>query len=147
MRSPYTTLYVHCVWSTWNRLPLLTAAIRPILYGAIAKECEALNCSAIAIGGSEDQIHVLMRYPPTLSISELMKQVKNSSSQLINHELQPDTFFKWQSSYNAFSVSDTTLDSMVSYILSQERHPQEHELQTQGTPSHINIDSSASGQT
>ncbi len=52
MRSPYTTLYVHCVWSTWNRLPLLTAAIRPIVYSAIAKECEALNCSAIAIGSA-----------------------------------------------------------------------------------------------
>lgn len=131
MRSTYTKLYAHCVWSTWNHLPFLTLDIRDIVYATIAKECEALNCSAIAIGGSTSHIHLLMRYPPTLSISELMKQVKSGSAHLINHELQPATFFKWQSSYNAVSVSDATLDSVVSYILDQERHHRDQLLQTQ----------------
>jgi REP element-mobilizing transposase RayT len=129
MRSTYTQLYVHCVWSTWNRLPLLKPNIREIVYAAIAKECQVLKCTLIAIGGIDDHVHLLVGYLPTVSISALMKQVKGSSSHLINSEMRPDMFFKWQSAYGAFSVSQSELDRVAAYIRNQEQHHAARSLQ------------------
>ncbi|MGJ3251866.1 MAG: IS200/IS605 family transposase [Elainellaceae cyanobacterium] len=129
MRSSYTQLYVHCVWSTWNRLPLLTPDIREIVYGAIAKECQTLKCTPIAIGGIDDHVHLLAGYLPTISVSALMKQVKGSSSHLMNYQIRPDQFFKWQSSYSAFSVSQSGLDVVAAYIRNQEQHHTARSLQ------------------
>jgi hypothetical protein len=41
-------MYVHCVWVTWNREPLITAEIQGMIYGAIVYQCEVLKCMVIA---------------------------------------------------------------------------------------------------
>ena len=118
MRSPHTQLYAHCVWATWDRLPLLTSDIRDVVYGTIANECKKLGCHAIAIGGIDNHIHVLVRYPPTVTIAALIKQIKGSSSHFITHELRPNQFFKWQGAYGAFSISQAALDLTFTAISS-----------------------------
>ncbi len=65
MRAPYTQLYPHCVWATWDRLPLITPNIEGRLYAAIAAKCLELKCDMIAIGGIEDHVHLLVRFPTT----------------------------------------------------------------------------------
>jgi putative transposase len=59
MRSNYTQLYLHYVWATWDRLPLITLDIQKLVYAAIIRECEQLKCTVIAIGGVEDHVHLL----------------------------------------------------------------------------------------
>ncbi len=125
MRANFTQLYLHCVWATWDRLPLITPDIREIVHSAIARECTELGCTPIAVGGVMDHVHLLVNFPATLGISQLMKNVKGSSSHLIAHEVKPNHFFKWQGAYGAFTVSNCDLDRIADYIRNQETHHQQ----------------------
>ncbi len=115
-------MYLHCVWATWDRLPLITPNIQKVVYAAIIKQCEQLKCTVIAIGGIEDHVHLLTGFTSTLTVSNLIKKIKGSSSHLITHEIKPDEFFKWQGSYGAFTVSHEMLDKVANYIRNQEIH-------------------------
>lgn len=128
MRSNFTQLYLHCVWATWDRLPLLTPDIQKIVYAAIIQDCEKLKCTVIAIGGIEDHVHLLTGFPPTVSISDIIKQIKGSSSHLITHEVKLGEFFKWQGSYGAFTVSRDDIDSVANYIRNQATHHQQKSI-------------------
>ena len=122
MRSNFTQLYLHYVWATWDRLPLITPEIQKLVYASIIQECEQLKCTVIAIGGIEDHVHVLTGFPSTVSIAEVVKQIKGSSSHFINHEVNPSEFFKWQGSYAAFTVSHDAIDNVANYIRNQATH-------------------------
>jgi len=122
MRANFTQLYIHYVWATWDRLPLITPDIQKLVYATIIRECEQLKCTVIAIGGIEDHIHLLTGFPPTINISDLIKQIKGSSSHFITHEIKSNEFFKWQGSYGAFTVSRDDIDSVANYIRNQANH-------------------------
>ncbi|OUL31147.1 transposase [Nostoc sp. T09] len=122
MPRNFTQLYLHCVWGTWDRLPLVTKDIQDIIYAAIAKQCSELKCTVIAIGGVADHVHLLTNFPPSLTVSELIGKVKGSSSHLITHEIKTDSFFKWQGAYGAFTVSSQNLDQVANYIKNQAAH-------------------------
>lgn len=122
MRANFTQLYLHCVWTTWDRLPLITPDIQKVIYAAIIQQCEQLRCTVIAVGGIEEHVHLLTSFPPTLTLSDLIKQIKGSSSHLITHEMKPREFFKWQGSYGAFSVSHDAIDKVADYIRNQAVH-------------------------
>lgn len=128
MRANFTQLYLHYVWATYDRLLLITPEIQKLVYAAIIKDCEELKCTVIAIGGIEDHIHLLIGFPTTVSVSEIIKQVKGSSSHFINHEIKPREFFKWQGSYGAFTVSYDAIDNVANYIRNQETHHKQKSL-------------------
>ncbi|MEW6716289.1 MAG: IS200/IS605 family transposase [Chloroflexota bacterium] len=120
--AAHTELYIHIVWGTWDRLPLVNAAIEPRLYAAIAAKCRELTCIPLAIGGITDHVHLLVRLHAPISVSELVKGVKGSSSHLVTHEIAPGQFFKWQGSYSAFSVGREALPRLEAYIANRKRH-------------------------
>jgi REP element-mobilizing transposase RayT len=122
MREPYTQLFLHVVWATWDRLPLLTPALVQPVYAGIQAQCVELKCRAIAIGGIEDHVHLLVRFPATISVAQLVKQAKGSSSHLITHELAPESGFKWQGYYGAFTLSKAEVSRVREYILRQREH-------------------------
>ncbi len=122
MTTNYTQLYLHCVWATWERQPLITEEIQQTIYSAIRKQCTDLRCKVIAIGGIPDHIHLLIDFPATLTISELIGKAKGSSSHLITHEIKPGNFFKWQGGYGAFTVSHRHVNQVANYIRNQAQH-------------------------
>ncbi len=122
MRSPFTKLYVHLVWSTWDRAPVISEDVRDRLYDAMAKRCLNLGCQALIIGGVDDHVHLLVNYHPALSISDLVKDIKGASSHLMNHEICPNGNFQWQGAYGAFSKSEHELERVITYIKSQATH-------------------------
>jgi REP element-mobilizing transposase RayT len=128
MRAPFTELYLHCVWATWDRLPLITTGAEPGLYRAIHAKCDELKCPCLAIGGMPDHIHVLVRLHATVSVADLLKEVKGTSSHLITHVTQPGEFFKWQGGYGAFTVGKADAPAVTAYVEHQKQHHAEHEL-------------------
>ena len=122
MRESLVQLYVHIVWSTWDRLPLIAPELEQAIYACIQSECKALNTEPIAIGGTCDHVHLLARIPASLSVSALVKQVKGSSSHLVTHVLSPLAAFKWQGGYGAFSVSPDRVPVVRSYVVDQKMH-------------------------
>ena len=122
MRSAKVAIYVHLVWATWDRLPLLSDAIGPAIYRAIGAKCEELRADVLAIGGMEDHVHLLVRLPATLAIADLVKHVKGASAHLANFRLPDSGSFRWQGSYAAFSVGPDGLPSVINYIAKQRQH-------------------------
>ena len=93
VREPHTELYVHLVWATWDRLPMLTAELAPAVYACIQAECRELKVEVVEIGGLENHVHLLVRMHPAVSVATLAKQVKGASSHLVTHRLEhPDVF-------------------------------------------------------
>ncbi|MBV9468200.1 MAG: IS200/IS605 family transposase [Abitibacteriaceae bacterium] len=122
MRDTKLALYLHLVWGTWDRLPLITSEIERHLHRNLVNEVQRQECSLLAIGGTEDHIHLLVSLPSTLSIAQLVKQLKGVSSHFVNNELTRETPFKWQGAYGAFTVSRWDTDRILNYIQHQKEH-------------------------
>ena len=122
MREPYTQLYLHLVWATWDRLPLLSQEVEAAVYKCIHAKCKELGVDVIAVGGVMDHVHLLVRFPATLSVAVLVKQVKGDSSHLVNHRFTKANTFKWQGAYGAFTVSKGNVLKVRDYVLRQKEH-------------------------
>ncbi|HYJ79305.1 MAG TPA: IS200/IS605 family transposase [Longimicrobiaceae bacterium] len=135
MRTPFTQLYLHFVWATWDRHPFLSEPLRSRVYACIQAECGRLGADVIALGGVEDHVHVLVRVPATIAPAELVNQMKGVSSHLVNHEIRPPFFFKWQGGYGAFTITKRDVPAVRDYVNNQERHHREKRLDPAVEPS------------
>jgi REP element-mobilizing transposase RayT len=122
MRAPFTQLYLHCVWATWDREPLITVQIEQPLYAFILAKSRELRCVPIAIGGMSDHVHLLVRVSQTVSVAEFVSEVKGGSSHFVTHQLLPGSLFKWQGAYGAFTVSRDQVEPVRRYIEQQREH-------------------------
>lgn len=122
MRRTRVALFVHYIWGTWDRTPLLVGEVERRVYQTIQRTCAELGADVLALGGVEDHVHLLARLPATLAPAEFAKRVKGASSHLATHEVAPDRFFKWQGAYAAFSVGQGQLATLREYIAHQKEH-------------------------
>jgi REP element-mobilizing transposase RayT len=122
MPKSCTFVYVHFVWATWDRLPYIAPSLEPSIYACIASKCQELKSELLAIGGTQDHVHVLVRLHSTVAVAELAKGMKGASSHLVTHELTPNQAFKWQGSYGAFSVSPSDVPRIRAYVRNQKKH-------------------------
>lgn len=122
MSNTFTNLNYHLVFSTKDRQPLITKEQSPRIYGYIGGIIKDLRGEPIRIGGVEDHVHILCRLKTDVSLADVLRQIKGSSSKWINDELQLPGKFAWQAGYAAFSVSRSRTDNVVRYIEQQEEH-------------------------
>ena len=122
MRPSEKGIFVHLVWGTWDRLPLITPEMEQPLFQCLEAEAHRAGCSVLAVNGIPDHMHVLLEMPPTMALSAIMQQIKGSSSHFVNHALKPEHFFKWQGDYGAFSVSRWDIKRVAGYVLNQKEH-------------------------
>jgi REP element-mobilizing transposase RayT len=128
MPQSATLVYVHYIWATWDRAPLISPAWENRVYDCIREKCLELRCEVLAIGGIEDHVHVLTRLHPDIAVSRLAKTMKGSSSHLVNHEVGLPQLFRWQGGYGALSVSRTHLTKICRYIAKQKEHHKSNKL-------------------
>jgi putative transposase len=83
----------------------------------------------LAIGGVADHVHLLVRFPTSVSLARLVQQLKGSSSHLVNH-LHPEVRrrFRWQGGYSAFTLARRDVPAVSRYILRQEEHHRSRKL-------------------
>ena len=122
MRRNKLALYVHLVWATWDRLPLIGPEIERRLRRNIESEAQKLGCTVPAINCTEDHVHVLLALPTTTAIADLVKQMKGVSSHFVNNAFDLEYQFKWQGSYGAFTVSRWDVDRIKQYVQRQKEH-------------------------
>jgi putative transposase len=122
LRRSHTEIYLHLVWATWDRFPLITPDLKPKLYANLAHQAAELGADVIAIGGTADHVHLLIRFPATISVSDFAARVKGASSYFVTHLLASDDPFKWQGGYGAFSLWRRGLATVREYVLNQEEH-------------------------
>lgn len=87
-----------------------------------------IDCIPIATGGIEDHVHVLCKYPPTLSISEIVKRIKGASSHFMNDQVTGPESFKWQGTYGALTVGERAVPRVKAYVLNQKAHHKADDL-------------------
>ncbi|MCB9783684.1 MAG: IS200/IS605 family transposase [Candidatus Omnitrophica bacterium] len=116
-------VFVHLVWSTRNREPLLVKEFREEVFAVIVSKCRELETEVLAIGAVDDHLHLLIVLPPTQALKDIAKNVKGGSSHFVNHRFKPEPPFGWQSGYAAFSISQKDLPKAIDYVRNQElRH-------------------------
>lgn len=122
MAHSYMSCHVHYFFSTKQRRCLITPEIRPQLwacFGGIARENKM---KAVAVGGTDDHVHILLSLPATVTLAKAAQLIKGGSSLWI-HELFPNQRdFAGQEGYGAFTVSVSQLDKTIAYINNQETH-------------------------
>jgi len=122
MHRDTLSVYIHLIWATWDRLPLITPAIEQPLHRVIASEAQKMGCSLLALNSVPDHLHILVRMPSTVALAELVKQLKGVFSHFVNRTLKPGRPFRWQGFYGAFSVSRWDVERIVAYIQRQKEH-------------------------
>jgi putative transposase len=123
MPQSLSAVYVHLVFSTKNRRPLLRdKASRETLHAFLGGISKRLDCPPILIGGAEDHVHVLARFGRTVTQAEWVKELKRVSSAWLKERGQQFASFQWQGGYAAFSVSQSNLERVKQYIARQEEH-------------------------
>jgi putative transposase len=128
MRRNKLALYLHLVWTTWDRLPLITPEIERRLHRNIESEALEMGCTVLALNGISDHVHLVVSFPTTVTIANLVKQVKGVSSHFVNETLRPDDQFKWQGGYGAFTVSRWDLPKIIHYVKRQKEHHEVDDL-------------------
>jgi REP element-mobilizing transposase RayT len=122
MGHTYTSLLSHCIFSTKDRLPLITPEIGDPLFAYLGGIVRSLNGVALIVGGVTDHVHILASFPPAIAMSDAMRLVKANSSKWANEEWPKLGGFAWQTGYAAFSVSRSSVDAVTAYIAGQEEH-------------------------
>jgi len=122
MKRNKLALYLHLVWATWDRLPMITPEIERRLHRNMESEARKMGCTVLALNGMPDHVHLVASLPTTITIADLVKQVKGVSSHLVNETLKPASQFKWQGSYGAFTVSRWDLERVIEYVKHQKQH-------------------------
>jgi putative transposase len=122
MSHSFTKLWIHAIWATKNRQELIDYSIEEKVFDCIRDELIELGCPVRIINGMPDHVHVLFLQNPQKTVSDLLKQIKGSSSHFINREEFILEKFAWQNGFAAFSVSESQLDVVYNYIKNQKRH-------------------------
>ncbi len=114
-------IVLHFVWGTKHRQPWVEAEARQALYNCLAGQVTALECRTLAVGGTDDHVHVLVGMRTDVCAAEVAKQVKGISSHFCKDKLGWAGFY-WQEGYGVFSVSRSHVDSVIAYIERQVEH-------------------------
>lgn len=119
---PFIKIWVHLVWSTKNRQPLLTTAIRQKVFAHIRENAVQKNIHIDFINGYTDHMHCLIALHQEQNIANVVQLIKGESSFWINKNNLCTKKFEWQREYFAVSVSESGVDKVREYIKNQEIH-------------------------
>ncbi|GAB3794576.1 IS200/IS605 family transposase [Spirosoma humi] len=122
MSHSKSKIWVHTVFSTKARQPLIQPGIRPTVHDELRKQLIDSGCFVDCVGGVADHVHLLFLLNPKKSIVDVVKQIKGASSHTLNQMKLTATHFAWQIGYGAFSVSESHVPRVRAYILNQEEH-------------------------
>jgi REP element-mobilizing transposase RayT len=122
MSQSLSKVYVHLVFSTKNRQPLIDEDIRPELQAYIVATFAQLKSYVDAIYANPDHIHILCTLPRIMSMASLVSKVKSSSSKWMKEKGVLE--FYWQNGYSIFSVSASKVEVVKRYIINQQQHHQ-----------------------
>jgi putative transposase len=122
MANTYTQIYIQVIFAVARRECLITKRHQEEINKFITGIIRNKNQKLIAIGGMPDHLHMLIGMQPDIALSDLVRDVKSSSSIWINDHRWMRGKFNWQEGFGGFSYSRSQIDSVARYILDQEKH-------------------------
>ncbi len=122
MANTYTQIHIQFVFAVRFREAVIHSSWKDELYRYMTGIVQNNKHKLIAINGIPDHIHILIGMRPTQSISDLMQDIKGSSSKWINQKGFIKGKFEWQEGYGAFSYGKSQVKDVIAYIENQEQH-------------------------
>src|SRR5687768_14345343 len=123
MPQSLAQVYLHIVFSTKERRPFLRdASVRDEVHNYLGGTCNNLDCPVLRVGGVADHVHILCRLGRSISIADLVRELKRESSKWLKTRAPELADFHWQNGYGAFSVSPSHVEAVRRYIETQEDH-------------------------
>jgi REP element-mobilizing transposase RayT len=119
---PCIRVWLHLVWSTKNREPVLSRELRTAVFGHIVLQAEQKNICLDTIGGYLEHVHALISLGSDQTIAKIAQLLKGESSHWLNKSGLLQGRFEWQEEYFAVSVGESSVQTVRKYIQSQEEH-------------------------
>ena len=116
--------YLHIIFSTQHRQPLIDARIETELHHYLGGICKNMECQPLIVGGHTDHIHILCMLSKKITLISFMKELKANSSKWIKAKGEVYQDFFWQDGYGAFSVDPAQTEAVKTYISNQHQHHQ-----------------------
>lgn len=114
--------YLHIIFSTKYRQPLIKFPVEEELHKYLGAICNRLACQSIIVGGYVDHVHIICRLSQKIALMNLLEKLKSHSSKWIKTKGKDYENFYWQNGYGAFSVNPRQVDNVIAYIANQHEH-------------------------
>ena len=122
MANTYSQMYVQVVFAVLGRANVIKEIHRIELEKYICGIISNNKCKPLVLFCNPDHTHVLLGLHPTLSVSDLTRDIKASSSKFINDKKWVLGKFAWQDGFVSFTYSKSQIDDVSKYILNQAEH-------------------------
>ena len=119
---PFVKIWIHAVWATKRRAPLLEKDFRKDIFQHIIENGSEKGILIYAVNGHADHVHCLFRLKNDQTISKVMQMIKGEASFWVNKNLNLKDKLQWQDEYFAVSVSESNVNNVRNYINNQEEH-------------------------
>jgi putative transposase len=122
MPGTFSQIYIQVVFAVKGRQNLIHASFEQEVYQYISGIVTGKEQKSLAVNGMPDHIHILIGLKPAMRICDLVRDVKNNSSNFINDKGWLKNKFSWQDGYGAFSYSESNYGRVIDYIKNQKQH-------------------------
>jgi putative transposase len=122
MSQSLSSVLIHLVFSTKNREPFITPIIEAELHPYMATVLRKLKSPSLTIDGTSDHVHVLFSLARVITVADLVEELKTSTSKWIKTKGHEFRSFHWQRGYGAFSIGQSNLEVLKTYIRNQKVH-------------------------
>ena len=122
MANTFSQIYIHIIFSTKGRNKIIHAAFRDELFKYIPGFIKRKGQTPLAVNGTSDHVHICAGLKPEKAVADLVRDIKHFSTRFVNEKKLSGMKFYWQEGYAAFSYSHSQIDSVIKYIINQEKH-------------------------
>ena len=127
MAGTFSQIYIQVVFAVQHRESMIHSTWEEELYKYISGIVRNKGQKLLAINGMPDHIHIFIGMKPSCCLSDLVREVKKSSSEFIKEKRFTKFKFNWQEGYGAFSYGHSQIDTVAKYVMNQKEH---HKKQT-----------------
>ena len=122
MSGTFSQIYIQTVFAVKGRENFLQKPWRNDIFKYISGIIKGKNQKPIIVNGTSNHVHLFIGLKPSIALSDLVRDVKNNTSNFINEQEFIQGKFSWQEGYGAFSYSHSEINRVYQYILNQEEH-------------------------
>jgi REP element-mobilizing transposase RayT len=130
MSHTYCCSLFHCVFSTKERRKTIAPEIQPRLWAYMGGTARERKMKALAVGGMDDHVHILLSLPSSSSVADAMRDIKSASSRWMRETCAIKSF-EWQEGYGAFSIGWAQISATVADIARQQEHHRKRDFQAE----------------
>ena len=122
MSGTFSQIYIQIVFAVKGRQNLIGTSWKEELNKYISGIIPGKEQKSIIVNGVSDHIHTFVGLRPSMAVSDLVREIKNNSTNFINEKKFVNGKFSWQEGFGAFSYSHSHISNVYNYILNQEEH-------------------------